>query len=289
MPVLSRMRALMLRPFVRSTLAGGTSSFDMRQVLDGGVLIARLPKGELGEDGARLLGSLLLASVWQSALSRSNIPEARRRDATCYVDEAHGVLNLSGNVGDILAEARGYHLSFVLAHQHLDQMPPELRRGLSANTRNKAFFTMSPEDARELSRHTEPELEAEDLSRLEKYTAAVRLMVDGGETPAFTIRTRPPVAAGSGGIDLRALRAALVAKAPPRPAEPVYGNGSEDPALSAYYRDVEQVQAEYGVPSETWAGPSSGGGRAESGLIPGFPDWSGDDPEDENPQVRGRR
>lgn len=73
----------------------------MARVLDGGVLIARLPKGQLGEDTAKLMGSFVLASVWQAATARARIPEPRRRDASVYIDEAHNVLNLAGSVADI--------------------------------------------------------------------------------------------------------------------------------------------------------------------------------------------
>ncbi|MGI5239251.1 type IV secretion system DNA-binding domain-containing protein [Dactylosporangium sp. CA-139066] len=87
-PVLARLRAFLLRDFVRDTLGVATSSFDMRKVLDGGILIARLPKGQLGEETARLMGSFVLASVWQAATARARIPEDQRRDASVYIDEA---------------------------------------------------------------------------------------------------------------------------------------------------------------------------------------------------------
>ena len=37
-----------------------------------------------------------------------------------------------------------------------------------------------------------PELSEHDLSHLGAYTAATRLVVDGRETAAFTLRTAPP-------------------------------------------------------------------------------------------------
>ena len=92
----------------------------------------------------------------------------------------------------MLAEARGYRLSLVLAHQDLAQFPRELLAAVSANARNKIFFTCAPEDARILARHTLPELDEHDLSHLDAYTAAARLVVDGRQTPAFTLTTRPP-------------------------------------------------------------------------------------------------
>lgn len=194
-PVLARLRSFLLRDFVRHTIGVPKSSFDMATVLDGGILIARLPKGQIGEETAKLMGSFVFASVWQAATARARTPEDRRRDATIYIDEAHNVLNLAGSVGDMLAEARGYHLSLVLAHQNLTQLPRETQLALSANARNKVFFNCSPEDAHQLARHTLPELDEHDLSHLDAYTTASRLVVANRETAAFTMATRPPLPA----------------------------------------------------------------------------------------------
>ncbi|MGC4750454.1 helicase HerA domain-containing protein [Micromonospora sp. DT201] len=191
-PVLSRLRAFLLRDFVRRTLGAPQSSFDMRRVLDGGILLARLPKGQIGEETARLMGSFVLASAWQSATGRARLPEADRRDSFAYIDEAHNFLNLPGSVGDMLAEARGYHFGLVLAHQNLSQMPRDTQLAISANARNKVFFSCAPEDAHQLARHTMPELDEHDVSHLDAYRAACRLVVNSRETAAFTLRTNPP-------------------------------------------------------------------------------------------------
>ncbi|MEV6495772.1 type IV secretory system conjugative DNA transfer family protein, partial [Actinoplanes sp. NPDC051633] len=191
-PVLARLRAFLLRDFVRRTLGAPQSSFDMRRVLDGGILLARLPKGQIGEETCRLMGSFIVASAWQAATGRARLPEPQRRDACAYLDEAQNFLTLPGSVGDMLAEARGYHLGLVLAHQNLAQMPRETQDALSANARNKIFFACAPEDAHQLQRHTLPELGEHDLSRLDAHHAACRLTIDSRETAAFTLHTRPP-------------------------------------------------------------------------------------------------
>ncbi|WP_149261921.1 hypothetical protein [Actinomadura sp. K4S16] len=69
-------------------------------------------------------------------------------------------LNLPGSVSDIPAEAPSYRLSLVLAHQHLSQLPKDLRDTVSADARNKIYIAASPEDAAELARHTGPVLSA---------------------------------------------------------------------------------------------------------------------------------
>lgn len=43
-------------------------------------------------------------------------------------------------------------ISLVLAHQHLGQLPRDMRNALGANARNKIVFTCSPEDATALER-----------------------------------------------------------------------------------------------------------------------------------------
>ncbi|WP_431884066.1 type IV secretory system conjugative DNA transfer family protein [Micromonospora gifhornensis] len=192
-PVLARLRAFLLRDFVKSVIGNARSSFDMGAVLDGGVLLCRLPKGILGEETSRILGSLIVARVWQAAIARAAVAEDQRKDATLYIDECQNFLTLPGSVGDMLAEARGFRLGLVLAHQDLAQLPKDIAAAVSANARSKVFFTVDPADARELSRHTTPEVDEHDLAHLDVYTAAARLLVDNRELPAFTFTTHPPV------------------------------------------------------------------------------------------------
>ncbi|MBS2545397.1 type IV secretion system DNA-binding domain-containing protein [Catenulispora sp. NL8] len=213
-PLLNKLRAFLLRDFVSGIVATPESTVDMRKVLNGGICLARLPKGVLGEDAARLLGSFVVAATWQAAATRARSEEGKRIDASLYLDESHNFLNLPYPLEDMLAEARGYRLSLVLAHQNLGQLTGELSEGISANTRNKVFFTCSPEDGRALERHVSPALTEHDLSHLGGYQAAVRLLADGALAPAFTMRTRALAPAVPGRADAirRRFQADLVAR-----------------------------------------------------------------------------
>nr|WP_203809733.1 type IV secretion system DNA-binding domain-containing protein [Actinoplanes couchii] len=191
-PVLARLRAFLLRDFVRRTMRYPKSTFDMGKVLDGGVLLVRIPKGVLGEDTSRLLGSLILARVWQAAAARATIPADQRKDCSVYLDECQNFLTLASSLDTMLAEARKYRMRMTLAHQDLAQFPRELLAATSANARNKIYFSVAPEDARVLARHTLPELDEHDLAHLDAYTAAGRLVAGGRQTAAFTMKTRPP-------------------------------------------------------------------------------------------------
>ncbi|HXR54617.1 MAG TPA: type IV secretion system DNA-binding domain-containing protein [Acidimicrobiales bacterium] len=190
-PVMNKLRAVLTRRFAADLLGSAQSTFSLGRVLDGGILLARLPKGVLGDDTTRLVGSLLLAGLWQAATARAAIAEPARLDAAVYVDECQNFLHLPGSLDDVLAEARGYHLALTLAHQHLGQLPRDLADGVAANARNKIFFTTSPDDARILGRHVGPYLGPDDLAHLGRYQVACRLVVDGRDTTGFTLATRP--------------------------------------------------------------------------------------------------
>ena len=131
----------------------------------------------------------------------------------------------------MLAEARAYRLSVTMAHQNLAQLPPDLRQGISANARSQVIFSVSPEDARDLERHTAPVLTAHDLSHLGAYQAAARLVAGRAETPAFTFRTQPlpPAVPGRARLIRRAARAAHGGTAAAKAAPP--GTAAADPRL----------------------------------------------------------
>jgi hypothetical protein len=195
-PLLNKLRAFLLRGPVRAIVAQPTTTLDIPRAIDGGrLLLAKLSKGTLGEDTSRLLGSFVVARVWQAALARAGVEPEQRRDSSLYVDEVHNYLNLPTPFEDIAAEARAYRLSLCLAHQHLAQLPRELREALGANARTKVYFQVSRDDAGHLEREVQPELSAHDLSHLPRYTAAVRLCLGGEPTQAFTVATRPMPAA----------------------------------------------------------------------------------------------
>jgi hypothetical protein len=118
----------------------------------------------------------------------------------------------------MLAEARKYRVALTLAHQDLSQFPRDLLAAVSANARNKVYFSVAPEDAKLLARHTEPELSEHDLAHLDAYTAAARLMIGGRQTSAFTLKTRPPRAIVG---DAEQLRADVAEAVPPQPDSPV--------------------------------------------------------------------
>ncbi|MFN2613300.1 MAG: type IV secretory system conjugative DNA transfer family protein [Actinomycetota bacterium] len=197
-PLLNKLRAFLLRGPVRAVVGQPKPKLDVGRIVDeGGLLLVRIPKGTLGEETSRLLGAFVVARVWQACMRRASLPEDQRPDTTLYVDEMHNYLALPKSFEDLLAEARGYRLSLVLAHQHLGQLPREMRAALEANARTKVVFACSPEDAGAMEKHFKPLIGEHDLSHLAAYQAACRPSIEGGHGAPFTFRTIPLEAGSS--------------------------------------------------------------------------------------------
>jgi hypothetical protein len=189
-PLLSKLRAVLSRRFANELFGTGASTFRLADILNGGILLVRLPPS-LGEDTVRLVGSLLLAALLHTAGQRADLPQEDRLDASLVLDEAHAFLHLPVGVDDALAQARALRLSLVLAHQHLGQLSTRLAEAIDANARNKVFFSLAPKDARDLAHHVAPYFEPEDLMRRDAYGIVCRLVIDGRDSEPFTLATRP--------------------------------------------------------------------------------------------------
>ncbi|WP_329007587.1 type IV secretory system conjugative DNA transfer family protein [Micromonospora rifamycinica] len=197
-PLLSRLRLVLAHPMANSLFGVPATTFSFADILDGGIMLARLPKGVIGEDGTRLVGSLLLAGLWQATTARARIPENERPDAMIVLDECHNFLHLPIGIDDALAEARGLHTSFVLAHQYLGQLSGGMAEAIDANARNKVYFALAPRDAIDQARHLRPYLDDGDLIRLGGYEVVLRPVAGGRVVPPVTVDTEPPPPAVQG-------------------------------------------------------------------------------------------
>lgn len=114
------------------------------------------------------------------------------------LDECHNFLHLPIGIDDALAEARGLHTSFVLAHQYLGQLSGDMVEAIDANARNKVYFALAPRDAIDQARHLRPYLDDGDLIRLGGYEVVLRPVAGGRVVPPVTAATEPPPPAVAG-------------------------------------------------------------------------------------------
>ncbi len=190
-PVQNKVAAVLTDATLRRILDRPRSTFSCAKIVDrGGILIANLSKGRLGDTASALLGAILVSKFQQAAYARASVPTETRRPFTLYVDEFPGFVTQS--FGELMAEARKYGLGLVLAHQHLGQIDDGLRRAVLGNAGTIIAFQLGAEDADVLGREFKPELSEHDLARLAQHQIAIRLCVDGVTSVPFTARALPP-------------------------------------------------------------------------------------------------
>jgi len=161
-PVLNKLRAFVLKTPLR-LLLGQSTGLDLQEIFTAHkILLVPLSKGTLGSETAALVGSLLVASVWQVTLGRVRIAPEQRRPVWLFADEFQEVVRLPVDLADMLAQARALGLGLTLAHQHLGQLPEAVKTAVLGTARTQVLFQLDYDDAHTLSRSFAP-LTAEDL------------------------------------------------------------------------------------------------------------------------------
>ncbi|MDO8728900.1 MAG: putative DNA binding domain-containing protein [bacterium] len=149
---LNKIGALLNNGKVRQMFVSPKSTFSFREIMDGKkILLVKLDRGRL-KGSADLLGSLLLAKIQMAAFSRTDTAESKRVPFYLYIDEFQNFATESFT--QVLAEARKYKLSLVLAHQNLAQLPPSLRASILTNCGVQAYFRISRADADMLAKES---------------------------------------------------------------------------------------------------------------------------------------
>jgi hypothetical protein len=199
-PILNKLRAATLRTPIRLML-GQSEGLDLARVLaEKRVLLVPLSSGTLGAETAGLLGTLLLAALWQAVLGRVTLHPSERHPVFVFIDEAQSVLKLPVDLADMLAQARGMGVSFTLAHQHLGQIDDrQVKSALLGTVRSQIVFQAMREDAAALAPSYAPRLTADDLMGLSRYEFAMRPLVNGQTLAPLTGTTLPlPPEVGDG-------------------------------------------------------------------------------------------
>ena len=190
-PVVNKLGHFLSNPILRSIVGQKTNRVDLRRIIDHEqVLIANLSKGRIGEDASNLLGSLLVASLQLAAMGRADIPEEQRRDCFLYVDEFQNFA--TDSFATILSEARKYRLSLTIANQYLEQIEENVLAAVFGNVGSLLSFQVGPRDAEALVEQFGGYVSTRDMIHLPKYHAYVRMLIDGGSTPPFSMTTLPP-------------------------------------------------------------------------------------------------
>ena len=138
--ILSKIEGLVGNPAVARVVGSTVTEFDPDPTLQGIHTIVSAPVTRLGDDGSRLLGSVLIDTLWRRA---QQTPPARPIEM--IIDEWHKLATPA--VGEILAEGRKFGLHLRLANQNASQVPSALWDTVLGNVGALITFRTGPRDA----------------------------------------------------------------------------------------------------------------------------------------------
>ncbi|WP_255345896.1 type IV secretory system conjugative DNA transfer family protein [Streptomyces chartreusis] len=226
---MNKLRQFLLRPAVVRMLDQRSGKFRLRDVFrDNKVVLVPLNEGLIGPGVASLLGSLVIAEVWQAVQERAGEPGAHRRPGVVYVDEAPRFVHLPTSLADALAISRSLSVGWFLAAQFRSQLPSELRTAVDINARSKVVFATEADDARELAAKLAPELEAQDFISLPRFHAYANLVANGAPSGWGLVRTLPPPPVVADTATVRSIARANYA--PAQVAPPTMATSASEPA-----------------------------------------------------------
>lgn len=192
-PIQNKVGAFLADPILRRILTAAPTPLRFRSIMDEGkILVVNLAKGRLGEDSANLLGALLVTTIGLAAMSRSDTPESARRAFYVYIDEFQSFTTLS--VANMISELRKFGVSLTLAHQHLQQLEPDVRHAVLGNAGTLITFRLGVEDAALIGKEFEPLFSPLDLLSLPNHDIYLKLMIDGEPSRPFSATTLHPSA-----------------------------------------------------------------------------------------------
>jgi hypothetical protein len=184
-PIQNKVGALLADPRLRRLFVEPLRPLRFRRLMDNKqILLVNLARGQVGEDTAALLGSLLVTTIGLAAFSRSNIPEDERAPFFLYLDEFQNFT--TGSVATMISELRKYKVGLVLANQHLGQLTEEVRDAVLGNVGTLISFRVGPNDASLLAKEFGERFTPLDMMNLPNHHIYLRLMIDGAPSKPFS-------------------------------------------------------------------------------------------------------
>ena len=164
------------------------------------MILVPLQAAVLGEEAKRVFGTLFMQMCVHAFLARTAADE--RRQTLIIIDEFADLAG--GAIGELvkilLAQARKFGASVVLATQSIYQLPPDVKLEVRSNTNIKIILRIAGrDDAKEAALNLgDDRLSEGDLMNIERFHGYAKVMVHGSPQPPFYFASLPPVFLGDG-------------------------------------------------------------------------------------------
>ena len=196
--VVSKFDTFVIDRIMRNILGQSRSTINIPDIMAREkILLVKLPSALIGELNAALLGMIILSKLRWAGMARASLAPAERRPFYVYVDEFQNFA--ASGFESILAEARKYGVSLILAHQHIGQLSAfnvsagrvedRTAQAIFGNAATMIAFRLGVRDAKFIAEEMGQPADAADFENLKNYHAIVKTLISGDVYSPFTIRT----------------------------------------------------------------------------------------------------
>jgi hypothetical protein len=165
-------------------LSDGESFFDLRDVMDSGMILL-LDLSSVSPEVRAIIGRLALSLLHLTALGRQSGEASSLRPFHVYCDDAHRFV--TEVMEDLMAETRRFKVSLTLVHQCMSQFRAG-KTGVLSSVGSTIMFRVCGNDAQHLCKDLPGKVAVDDLATLAVGHAVARI---GGRV--VRLRTLPPL------------------------------------------------------------------------------------------------
>jgi len=166
--VLTKLYRLVQERIIVPTFMTNKSCINFREVMDEKkIVIVDLPEGKITTDISNFLGSLILSSIYNAGMSRSDISEEKRQPFFVYADEAYRYTTQS--IPEVLQSLRKFKVFMTLASQYLTQYRRDIQDAITQTCETIITFRVGEDTARTLAKFYPPQHGYQTLMNLPKH------------------------------------------------------------------------------------------------------------------------
>lgn len=193
--LISKVGRFIENEMMRNIIGQPRSSINFKRIMrEKKILLVNLSKGKIGDINSMLMGLIVVSKLQIAAFAQADIPSSERKDFYLFIDEFQNYT--TDSIATILSEARKYRLSLTMAHQYLGQLvknnDTSIRDAVLGNVGTMISFRIGVEDAPTIAQQMAPVFSEYDLVNMERYNAAIKMLVHNTVQRAFSMATFPP-------------------------------------------------------------------------------------------------
>lgn len=185
-PVIDRFWHFNSRQSVRNIFGQSTSSITMAEAIAQNKIVL-VNVTNIEESTTKFISSLLINSAWKAVRAKS--PD---KPFFFMADEVQNLMHLSISLDDMLAQARSYNFSIIMANQSPSQLPLAIKQAAHNNARTKIVFQLESDDAKNMAKQFGSSVTDSDLMNLGQYEGIARIATSQGVSSPVSFIAAPP-------------------------------------------------------------------------------------------------